>query len=154
MRLTLLTVLASLAAPAYSQDACERIRLALRAETQELQCVQSGDLTTANPDTIPQDNSRTGLPPSAFTPRTDAQAVSPAGPNRTPVRGPVPGLQSTGAVADDVDARWVLRIPESWNGKSVVGVPGGLRSEFMGDYIFSDFVVQLGYAYVSTNKGT
>jgi hypothetical protein len=38
--------------------------------------------------------------------------------------------------------------------KIVVGVPGGLRSEFMGDYIFSDFVVQEGYAYASTNKGT
>jgi alpha-beta hydrolase superfamily lysophospholipase len=48
----------------------------------------------------------------------------------------------------------VLRLPEAWNGKLVVGVPGGLRSEFMGDYIFSDFVVQQGYAYASTNKGT
>jgi hypothetical protein len=57
-------------------------------------------------------------------------------------------------MADDADARWVLRLPNDWNGRIVVGVPGGLRSEFMGDYIFSDFVVQKGFAYVSTNKGT
>ncbi len=35
----------------------------------------------------------------------------------------------------------------------MVGVPGGFRSEFMGDFIFSDLVVQQGFAYVSTNKG-
>jgi pimeloyl-ACP methyl ester carboxylesterase len=154
MRLNSFIVLAVLAAPAYPQDACEQIRLALLAETQELQCVASPDLTTANANTTPQDNSRAGLPPSAFTPRTDAQAVSPDAPNRTPLRVAVPGVQITGAMADDVDARWVLRIPDAWNGKIVVGVPGGMRSEFMGDYIFSDFVVQEGYAYVSTNKGT
>jgi hypothetical protein len=81
-------------------------------------------------------------------------AVSPDAPARTPIRGPAPGVQITGAMADDIDARWVLRVPERWNGKIVVGVPGGLRSEFMGDLIFSDFVVQEGYAYASTNKGT
>jgi pimeloyl-ACP methyl ester carboxylesterase len=114
----------------------------------------SADLTTANSNTTPQDNSRLGLPPSAFTPRTDAQAVSPDAPYRTPLTRAVPGLQITGGMADDPDARWVLRLPEAWNGKLVVGVPGGMRSEFMGDYIFSDFVVQQGYAYASTNKGT
>ena len=84
----------------------------------------------------------------------NAQAVSPDAPFRTAITRAVPGLQVTGAMADDVDARWVLRMPEAWNGKLVVGMPGGLRSEFMGDYIFSDFVVQQGYAYASTNKGT
>jgi hypothetical protein len=154
MRLAVVVVIAALAAPAFSQDPCTQVRLALLADTQDVQCVQSADLTTANPNTTAQDNSRPGLPPSAFTPRTDAQAVSPDAPNRTPIARAVPGLQITGAMADDPDARWVLRLPEGWNGKIVVGVPGGLRSEFMGDYIFSDFVVQQGYAYASTNKGT
>ena len=153
-RLPIVAVLCLVAWPAFSQDACTHVKLALLADTQDVQCAQSADLTTANQNTTPQDNSRLGLPPSAFTPRTDAQAVSPDAPNRTPIRGPVPGLQVTGAMADDPDARWVLRIPESWNGKIVVGVSGGLRSEFMGDYIFSDLVVQEGYAYASTNKGT
>jgi predicted esterase len=154
MRLAVAAVLAALAAPAFSQDVCSQVRLALLADTQDVQCVQSTDLTTANQATTPQDNSRLGRPPSAFTPRTDAQAVSPDAPNRTPITRVVPGYQVTGAMADDPDARWVLRLPEAWNGKLVVGVPGGLRSEFMGDYIFSDFVVQQGYAYASTNKGT
>jgi pimeloyl-ACP methyl ester carboxylesterase len=154
MRLAFAIAFALLAAPAFPQDACTRIGLALLAETRDLECVQSADLTTANANTTPQDNSRLGLPPSAFTPRTDAQAVSPDAPARTAITRSVPGVQITGAMADDPDARWVLRLPESWNGKIVVGVPGGLRSEFMGDYIFSDFVLQQGYAYASTNKGT
>jgi hypothetical protein len=154
MRLVAALLLAALNLPAVAQDACTRISLALLAETQDVQCVSSPDLTTANANTTPQDNSRLGLPPSAFTPRTDAQAVSPDAPARTPITRTVPGLQITGAMADDADARWVLRLPDSWNGRVVVGVPGGLRSEFMGDYIFSDFVVQQGYAYASTNKGT
>ena len=150
--LAILLVLCSM--PAMAQDACSAVRLALLAETRDVQCTASADLTTANPDTTPQDNSRPGLPPSAFTPRTDAQAVSPDAPARTPITRAVPGLQITGGMADDADARWVLRLPENWNGRIVVGVPGGFRSEFMGDYIFSDFVVQQGYAYASTNKGT
>ena len=154
MRLAAAMLLAGFALPAFAQDACTSIALALLAETQDLQCVSSPDLTTNNPNTTPQDNSRAGLPPSAFTPRTDAAAVSPDAPARTPITRAIPGLQLTGTMADDADARWVLRLPESWNGRIVVGVPGGLRSEFMGDYIFSDFVVQQGYAYASTNKGT
>ena len=153
-RLLVAAALGSLATPGLAQDACSEVKLALLAETQNVDCTVSADLTTANPDTTPQDNSRAGLPPSAFTPRTDAQAVSPDAPYRTPLTRAVPGLQVTGGMADDPDARWVLRLPEAWNGKLVVGVPGGLRSEFMGDYIFSDFVVQQGYAYASTNKGT
>ena len=113
MRLPALALLAALATPAFSQDLCASVRLALLAETQDVQCVASSDLTTANPDTTPPDNSRPGLPASAFTPRTDAQAVSPDAPHRTPITRAVPGLQVTGAMADDPDARWVLRLPES-----------------------------------------
>jgi alpha-beta hydrolase superfamily lysophospholipase len=124
------------------------------AGTQDVQCVESTDLTTNNPATTPGDNSRFGLPPNAFVPTTDRGAVSPDAPQRTPITRAVPGLQITGGMADDVNARWLLRLPQHWNGKIVVGVPGGTRSEFMGDFIFSDLVVQQGYAYASTNKGT
>src|SRR5688500_15116067 len=113
MRLAALVVLAFIATPVYAQDGCGRIVTALLAETRDVQCVPSADLTTANPNTTPQDNSRPGLPPSAFTPRTDAQAVSPDAPARTPITRAVPGLQVTGAMADDADARWVLRLPEA-----------------------------------------
>jgi hypothetical protein len=136
---------------------CADITKVLAGVTADVACVESTDLTTRNDATTPPDNSRVGLAPNAFTPRTDAQAVSPDAPFRTaidPTRT-FPGLQITGAMADDANARWVLRLPAAggWNGKLVVGVPGGFRSEFMGDYIFSDLVVQQGYAYVSSNKG-
>jgi len=150
----LLALALLLAASGPARADCGAIARALAGLAADVRCAASADLTTANSDTTPQDNSRPGLPPFAFTPRTDAGAVSPDAPDRTPIWRTVPGLQVTGAMADDADSRWVLRMPEDWNGRLVVGVPGGMRSEFMGDYIFSDFVVQQGYAYVSTNKGT
>src|SRR5256886_3568050 len=91
-RLLVVAALGSLAAPGLAQDACSEVKLALLAETQNVDCTVSADLTTANPDTTPQDNSRAGLPPSAFTPRTDAQAVSPDAPFRTPLTRAVPGI--------------------------------------------------------------
>jgi len=141
--------------PGHARADCAAIERALAGATTDVQCVASPDLTTRNPDTTPPDNSRPGLPANAFTPRTDAQAVSPDPPFRTPIdpARTFPGLQITGAMTDDVNARWVLRLPNDWNGRLVVGIPGGFRSEFMGDFIFSDLVVQLGYAYASTNKG-
>src|SRR5258708_39174850 len=153
-RLLVVATLGSLATPGLAQHAGIEAKLALQAGAPNVECTVSADLRTANANTAPRDTARAGLPPSACTPRTDAQAVSPDAPYRTPLTRAVPGLQVTGGMADDPDARWVLRLPEAWNGKLVVGVPGGLRSEFMGDYIFSDFVVQQGYAYASTNKGT
>ena len=136
---------------------CAAITKALTGIVTDLTCLESTDLTTRNDATTPPDNSRPGLPPNAFTPRTDAQAVSPDAPFRTAIdpSRTFPGLQITGAMADDANARWLLRLPAAanWNHKLVVGVPGGFRSEFMGDFIFSDLVVQQGFAYVSTNKG-
>jgi hypothetical protein len=146
-------LLAGLALRVPARADCAAVQRGLGGATAEVRCVESPDLTTANPDTTPPDNSRPGLPPFAFTPRTDAAAVAPDPPHRTPISDKVPGLQVTGAMADDRHARWLLRFPTDWNGRLVVGVPGGLRSEFMGDFIFSDLVVQLGYAYASTNKG-
>ena len=153
--LAVLGVIPALPVPAAAD--CADITKVLARVATDLTCVESTDLTTRNDATTPQDNSRLGLPPNAFTPRTDAQAVSPDAPFRTAIdpSRTFPGLQVTGAMADDPNARWLLRLPASanWNGRLVVGVPGGFRSEFMGDYIFSDLVVQQGFAYVSTNKG-
>src|SRR5881398_2328628 len=148
-------VLPTLVLPAPALADCAAIELALAGVASDVRCVASPDLTTRNADTTPPDNSRPGLPPNAFTPRTDAQAVSADAPYRTPIDPDrtFPGLQITGAMIDDANARWVLRLPTNWNGRLVVGVPGGFRSEFMGDFIFSDLVVQQGFAYVSTNKG-
>jgi pimeloyl-ACP methyl ester carboxylesterase len=56
-------------------------------------------------------------------------------------------------MADNENARWLLRLPADWNGRLVMGVPAGTRSEYAGDWAHSDYLVQKGYAYVATNKG-
>jgi hypothetical protein len=117
-------------------------------------CSASTDLTTANPQTTPADNSIPNLPPGAFTPRADAlnvPSVAPAG--RYPITKAVPGLQIAGTMASNNGARWVLRLPDQWNGRLVVAVAPGVSSEYSSDIIMSDYAVQNGYAYASTNKG-
>ncbi len=84
----------------------------------------------------------------------DALTVAPASPaDWTPIAGPVPGLLVEGTIEDDPQARFLLRLPDDWNGKLVVGGASGTRSEHNGDLVISDFVLQKGYAYASQNKG-
>lgn len=84
----------------------------------------------------------------------DARAIAPANPaDWTPIHGPVPGVLVRGTIKDDPQARFLIRLPASWNGKLVVGGSSGTRSEFNGDLVISDFVLQKGYAYASQNKG-
>ncbi len=124
-------------------------------------CFESPDLTTNNTNapptgpTTPANNSLQGLLPFAFTPQTDRNVISPDPPNRTPITKLVPGIQVQGRFADDPteEARFLLRLPDDWNGKLVVAGASGTRSEFNGDFAWSDFVIQKGYAYASQNKG-
>src|SRR5260370_5929486 len=117
-------------------------------------CTASTDLTTANPQTTPADNSIPGLPPGAFTPRADAlQTPSAAPAGRYPITKAVPGLQIAGTMAGNDGARWILRLPDQWNGRLVVAVAPASSSEYSSDIIMGDYAVQNGYAYVSTNKG-
>ena len=126
-------------------------------------CFHSDDLRTNNAVTTPLDNSITkfgnGAPlPGLFagfgsyTPTKDRGVIS-NGP--TPSAGPVPGLQVEGWFADDpaFQARFVLRFPDTWNGKLVVAGASGTRSEYNGDWAWSDYVLPQGYAYASQNKG-
>ena len=121
-------------------------------------CFVSNDLTTNN-TTIDQkttpDNNSLGLAPGAFTPITDRGVISPDAPNRTPIMKAVPGLQINARMASDPtgQARFLLRLPNDWNGRLVVAGASGTRSEFNGDFAWSDYVVQKGYAYASQNKG-
>ena len=64
-------------------------------------------------------------------------------------------MQINARVAADPlgQARFVLRLPNDWNGKLVVAGASGTRSEFNGDCAWSDYVLQQGYAYASQNKG-
>ena len=51
------------------------------------------------------------------------------------------------------DSQFVLRIPDEWNGGLVVtGAPGN-RKQYAQDFLISDFVLDQGYAYASTDKG-
>src|SRR6266568_1793666 len=118
-------------------------------------CFQSADLTTANPSTTPANNSLTGLPAGAFTPVTDRGVIAPSAGKRTPITKTVPGVQLNARIASDPagQARFLLRLPNDWNGRLVVAGASGTRSEFNGDFAWSDYVVQQGYAYASQNKG-
>ena len=134
---------------------CAEVLAAIAEQTADVTCVESADLTTNNPATTPANNSLAGVPSLAFTPVTDRAVISPSPPNRTPITRAVPGIQVNGRFADDPtgEARFLLRLPNDWNGKLVVAGASGTRSEFNGDFAWNDYVVQKGYAYVSQNKG-
>nr|WP_229117495.1 tannase/feruloyl esterase family alpha/beta hydrolase [Enemella dayhoffiae] len=47
----------------------------------------------------------------------------------------------------------MIRVPDNWNGKLVfTGVPG-VRTQYANDFIVSDWVLALGYAFASTDEG-
>ena len=132
-----------------------------------VKCFHSADLRTNNPDitnpTTPPNNFITtfaDLSPvpgllggsGAVTPVTDRSVIS-NGP--APSAGAVPGVQVEGWFADDPrgQARFVLRFPDVWNGSLVVAGASGTRSEYNGDWAWSDYVLPKGYAYASQNKG-
>jgi hypothetical protein len=133
----------------------------LSHEAVDVLCFESPDLTTGNNTpsptgpTTPADNSIEGLPAGAFTPQTDRAIIAPPLAHRTPIATPVPGVQVQARFGSDLSgqARFLLRLPDDWNGKLVVAGASGTRSEFNGDFAWSDFVVQKGYAYASQNKG-
>jgi hypothetical protein len=139
---------------------CDAVLAAFGNKLVDATCYEKGDLTT-NGDatdvypTTPPDNSIAGLPIFAFRPRNDrAVLVNP--PNDiTPITTAVPGLQISAWFASDPthQARFLLRLPNNWNGKLVVAGTPSQRSEFASDYAWSDYVVQQGYAYASQNKG-
>jgi hypothetical protein len=150
-----LVPLAVAALPAAAHADCPAVLAALGDRVADATCVASPDLTTANPATTPPDNAIAGLPPGAFTPTTDRGVISPDAPDRTPITRAVPGIEVRGRFADDPtgEARFLVRLPADWNGRLVVAGASGTRSEDNGDFAWSDFVLQRGYAYASQNKG-
>jgi hypothetical protein len=142
-------------AVAAEKTRCERILERFGDRLADATCVESADLTTSNPNTTPPNNSIVGLPVGAFTPVTDRGVIAPDAGNRTPITKTVPGVQINARIAGDPlgQARFLLRLPDDWNGRLVVAGASGTRSEFNGDFAWSDYVVQKGYAYASQNKG-
>jgi len=150
-------VLASLLVPLATSAAtkCDRVLQRLGDRLTGATCFESTDLTTNNPATTPTDNSITTLPAFAFTPQTDRSKIAPSAGKRTPITKVVPGVQINAYIAGDPtgQARFLLRLPDDWNGRLVVAGASGTRSEFNGDFAWSDYVIQNGYAYASQNKG-
>jgi len=150
---TALALVATFSATAATR--CDQILNRIGASLNGVTCFESTDLTTNNSLTTPGNNTLPGLPAGAWTPQTDRSVISPNPPNHTPITKAVPGVQLEGYLSDDPtgQARFLLRLPDDWNGNLVVAGASGTRSEFNGDFAWSDYVVQKGYAYASQNKG-
>ena len=118
---------AAIAFPGIAYAGCKEVQAALGDKIADVTCTESTDLTTNNPATTPGNNSILGLPVSAFTSQTDRNVISPDPPNRTPITKAVPGLQLNGRFAEDPtgEARFLLRLPNDWNGKLVVAGASG-----------------------------
>lgn len=75
----------------------------------------------------------------------------------------VPGIQVDGYFRDSSttnsnngwshDSQFVIRLPDDWNGRLVVSGAPGTRTQYAGDFIFSDWLLDRGYAYAMTDKG-
>src|SRR5882762_1107677 len=140
---------------AHAGVTCDDVLKALGSRLADATCFQSADLTTNNPPTTPANNSLPGLPAFAFTPIIDRGVIAPSAGKGAPITQTVPGLQLNARIASDPtgQARFLLRLPDDWNGRLVVAGASGTRSEVNGDFAWSDYVVQQGYAYASQNKG-
>jgi len=117
-----------------------------RAEEQKLACLD--DLTTA------------GTTASGHTDPADWAGLHASG-TRNPTG--VPGIQVDGYFPDSStsnthngwqhDSQFVIRVPDDWNGKLVISGAPGTRTQYAGDFIFSDWLLARGYAYAMTDKG-
>jgi 3HB-oligomer hydrolase (3HBOH) len=141
--------------PAGAAVTCADVLKVLGPRLADVNCFASTDLTTTNPLTTPANDSLSGLPPFAFTPMTDRTVITPSAGKRPPITKVVPGMQLNARIASDPlgQGRFLLRLPNNWNGRLVVAGSSGTRSEFNGDFAWSDYVLQKGYAYASQNKG-
>ncbi len=66
---------------------------------------------------------------------------------------PPPTLGQTCVSGCHHDAQFVLRIPDNWNGHLLTSGTPGIRDAFSSDFIFSDYAVERGWAYISQDKG-
>lgn len=87
--------------------------------------------------------------PPGYTPAADAAALFVAG-TPSPATSAVPGTLANGSYG--TNQRYVIKVPQAWNGKlAVIGTPA-FRSEYASDFIWGDFLLSLGYAWASSNK--
>src|SRR6185437_4776218 len=132
---------------------CDAVLAAFGKSLVGATCFEKGDLTTngdttdVNP-TTPPDNSIPGLPVGAYRPRTDRLVLVNPPSDVTAITTAVPGLQISGWFASDPahEARFLLRLPNNWNGKLVVAGTPSQRSEFSSDDELGDAVGHKGHA--------
>ncbi|MGH3085966.1 MAG: tannase/feruloyl esterase family alpha/beta hydrolase [Rubrobacteraceae bacterium] len=123
------------------------------ADFQDADCLR--DLTTA------------GTQETGHTDRKDWDGLHAEG---TENPSGVPGLHVDGCFPDDSttnttsanidtnntcehDSQFVIRFPNDWNGKLVITGAPGVREQYANDFIISDYVLDKGYAFASTDKG-
>ena len=164
--LAVLIALVLCALPRPAAAGCAEIEQFLAGKATGVTCFHAAELRVPVPPTAPvtpANNSLTNFADGtplpgllagfgSFTPVTDLGVIS-NGP--APTSSAVPGVQVEGWFADDPagEARFLLRFPDDWNGKLVVAGASGTRSEYNGDWAWSDYVLSKGYAYASQNKG-
>ncbi|MBC5810731.1 MAG: hypothetical protein GIW95_07770 [Candidatus Eremiobacteraeota bacterium] len=89
-------------------------------------------------------------PAPGYDPAGDAAHLFPTGLS-SPATSPISGLQILDSLGEG--HRFVVRIPDDWNGDLIACGTPATRSEFANDAIFGDFALARGYAFASSNKG-
>jgi hypothetical protein len=84
-----------------------------------------------------------------YDPKTDATCL--ALNYVTPATSPVPGTLATGSYANN--ERYIIKVPDAWNGSLMVAGTPAMRSEYANEEIWGDFALANGYAFASSNKG-
>jgi pimeloyl-ACP methyl ester carboxylesterase len=90
------------------------------------------------------------LPKPGYDPAGDAKALFLPG-TPSPAKMPVSGYQYTGSYA--ANERFVVRVPDRWNGNLIVAGTPATRSEYANDFIWGELALARGYAFASSNKG-
>jgi hypothetical protein len=89
-------------------------------------------------------------PAPGYAPEADAWGLVAAAQWREPSAAAIPGVLATGSLAHA--QRYVLRIPDGWNGKLVVAGTPAFRSEYANDCTWGAYAIAHGYAFASSNK--